>query len=201
MQENIWPFLLFVIAMTGTPGPGNLTMMAIGQTTGFKSAIPFLIGTAIGRLCQDTLVACGLGQVFVYSPVLKSILAICGTAYILYLAVKILRVSTFKPKQAPKKFSIWEGLVLHPLSPKSWAMGVAAYSQFTDPTAPMMREAIIFVGVFFAGLVVFHSLWCLAGTWLMSVMRRPVLRHCLNFSMVALMLGATFYAIGTSFHL
>ena len=198
MQENLLPFILFVIAMTGTPGPGNLTMMAIGQTTGFRSAIPFLIGTAIGHFCLDTLVACGLGGVFAYSPLARTVLAVCGTAYIVYLAIKILRMNTLKPKEAPKRFTIWEGLVLHPLSPKSWAMTVAAFSQFVDPANLTATDVLIFVGCFFMGLAVFHSLWCLAGSWLMRVMQSPPVRHCLNFSMVALMLGATFYAmIGT----
>lgn len=39
--EIYLPFLLFVIVMTGTPGMGNLTMMAIGQATGLRSALPF----------------------------------------------------------------------------------------------------------------------------------------------------------------
>jgi len=90
MLDNLVPFILFVIAMTGTPGPGNLTMMAIGQSTGFASSIPFLIGTAVGCVLLDSLVACGLGEMIIASPFVATFLRFGGVGYILYLAGKIL---------------------------------------------------------------------------------------------------------------
>ena len=59
--ETYTAFVLFVIVMTGTPGMGNLSMMAIGQTTGFRSSLPFLVGTTVGAVSLNTLVGLGLG--------------------------------------------------------------------------------------------------------------------------------------------
>lgn len=108
MIDNLLPFILFVVAMTGTPGPGNLTMMAIGQTTGFFSSIQFLIGAAAGCVILDSLVACGLGELIISLPVMATTLRIAGLVYILYLAGKILAMQ-FTPQKVEKQFSFFEG--------------------------------------------------------------------------------------------
>ena len=194
MIENYLPFFLFVVAMTGTPGPGNLTMMAIGQTTGFKSAMPFLMGLAVGRLPMDILVACGLGELFIASPVAATTMKILGSAYILYLAVKVLMIQS-SPKKINKRFTFVEGLFLHPLSPKSWAMMIFGFSQFVDRTAPLTPQVIVFLASFMGGLLVFHSAWCAAGALIPKFVQSRQTLFCVNLIMVTLMVGATGYAM------
>ncbi len=194
MLDNILPFILFVIAMTGTPGPGNLTMMAIGQTTGFSSSIPFLIGTAVGCVMLDTLVACGLGEMIVASPVIATFLRIGGVVYILYLAGKILFLQ-FTTKNIEKRFSFFEGFLIHPLSPKSWAMAIVAFSQFMNPEQPLAPQVTVFVVTFLAGLLVFHSSWCAAGALIPRLVSSRRILFGVNCMMVTLMIGATGYAM------
>ncbi len=50
--------------MTGTPGPGNIASMALGQAVGFKRSIPFLSGVIIGGMTMDILAAIGLAELF-----------------------------------------------------------------------------------------------------------------------------------------
>ena len=88
--ETYTAFVLFVIVMTGTPGMGNLSMMAIGQTTGFRSSLPFLVGTTVGAVSLNTLVGLGLGGLFMASPAAAWGMKVCGMAYIFYLAWKLL---------------------------------------------------------------------------------------------------------------
>ncbi len=194
MLDNILPFVLFVIAMTGTPGPGNLTMMAIGQTTGFYSAIPFLIGTAVGCIILDSLVACGLGELIVASPFVATTLRITGLIYILYLAAKILFIQ-LTTKKMEKRFSFFEGVLIHPLSPKSWAMAIVAFSQFMKPDQPLGPQIAIFVLCFLVGLLVFHSSWCAAGALIPRLISSTRVLFCINCIMVMLMIGATGYAV------
>lgn len=196
MAELLVPFAIFIFAMTGTPGPGNMTMMAIGQTTGFKSAIPFLIGTTIGFAALNLLVALGLGEAFQRWEWLALTLKIGGTAYILYLAYKLFKLQA-APPESSKHFTIGEGLLLHPLSPKSWAMSVAAYSQFFN-LLPVTAETItLFVIPFMIGQMTFHSMWCGLGAGLYNSLKSSQTRLMVNSSLVLLMLGATFYALAT----
>ena len=193
---KILPFLLFVIAMTGTPGPGNLAMFGIGQATGFSGAIPFLCGTTAGFLLLNTAVGLGLGALFTESPVVYGTLKAVGTAYILYLAWKILRSRVAEPGAA-HRFTFLEGLLIHPVSPKSWAMSVVGFSQFAQPDAALLPRMLVFVSLFFVGQVCFHSLWCAAGAFLMRLLTSPGIRLGVNALAVALMVGATFYALLT----
>ncbi len=194
MLENYLPFFVFVVAMTGTPGPGNLTMMAIGQTTGFKSAMPFLMGMVVGRLPMDLMVACGLGEIFTASPAAAMVMKVVGTAYILYLAVKVVMIQA-SAKRIEKRFTFVEGLFLHPLSPKSWAMMIVGFSQFMDHSAPLFPQVFIFVGSFIGGMLVFHSSWCAAGALIPRFVQSKKTLFYVNLVMVTLMVGATGYAM------
>ena len=194
MLDNYFAFLVFVIIMTGTPGPGNLTMMAIGQATGFKSAIPFLIGTVLGGVVVDTAVATGLINLFLVSPMANTIMQVVGITYIVYLAIKVLRMQ-IKTQNAPKTFTFYEGLLIHPLSPKTWAMNVAGFSQFANPDAPMVMEVTIYVATFSMGAIVFHSLWGFAGSTMHKWLKSPRVTLCANCVMAFLMVGATVYAL------
>ncbi|WP_319777680.1 LysE family translocator [Maridesulfovibrio sp.] len=194
MQENFWAFLIFVIVMTGTPGPGNIASMALGQTVGFKRSIPFLSGVIIGGMIMDFLSAMGLAKLFLAYPQVSSVLKIGGLVYILYLAWKVLNMQA-ESSAKPKAFKFVEGLALHPLNPKHYAMTVSAFAQFVDPGANRITEIMIFVGTFTCGAALFHSLWCFAGESFIKMLRSPMVRHTVNISMVVLMVGATAYAL------
>lgn len=194
MQDNIFPFILFVIAMTGTPGPGNLTMLAIGQSTGFTSSIRFLTGTAVGCLLLDSLVASGLGELIISAPIVAITLRIVGLIYIVYLASKIL-VMQFTTKKVEKRFSFFEGFLIHPLSPKSWAMAIVAFSQFMKPEQPLGPQVAIFVFTFLIGLLVFHSSWCAAGALIPRLISSKRILCGINCLMATLMVGTTGYAM------
>jgi len=180
--------------MTGTPGPGNLTMMAIGQSSGFTSSIPFLIGTAVCCIMLDSQVACGLGEMIIASPGIATFLRIGGLIYILYLSGKILALQ-LTTKKLEKRFSFFEGFLIHPLSPKSWAMAIVAFSQFMKPEQPLGPQVAIFVFCFLVGLLVFHSSWCAAGALIPRLIRSRRILFGINCIMVTLMVGATGYAM------
>ncbi len=194
MQENFWAFLVFVIVMTGTPGPGNLALMALGQAVGFKRSIPFLSGVIVGGMVMDILVVIGLAELFLASPEAASVLKVFGMIYILYLAWKVMGMSGTASSNR-KSFKFYEGLMLHPLNPKHYAMTVSAFAQFADPTAPRFMEISIFVATFTCCAAFFHTTWCYAGESLLKLLKVPKMRYAVNASMVVLMVGATVYAL------
>jgi len=188
------PFILFVMAMTGTPGPANLTLMAIGQATGFRSALPFLAGTILGFLCLNLAVGFGLGQLFMASPIVNSVMKVVGAAYILYLAWKVLRLSIGTPDTA-RRFTFRDGAFIHPFSPKSWAMSVVGFSQFSDPAAPLLPQVAAFAFIFFVFQASFHNLWCVAGVWLVRLLKSARIRTGVNCAVALLMVGVTMHAL------
>lgn len=191
--ETYTAFLLFVIVMTGTPGMGNLSMMAIGQTTGFISSLPFLLGTTVGAASLDTMVALGLGQIFMASPEFAWVMKIGGMAYIIYLGWKIMAMQLCEP--GTRRFTFVEGVFLHPTNPKSWAMAVVGFSQIANPEMPLLPQVAIFVGTFTVFQVSFHSLWGLAGAVLMRTLKSRRVLLGVNSVLVTIMIGATMYAL------
>ncbi|MEZ7197689.1 LysE family translocator [Pseudodesulfovibrio karagichevae] len=193
-METYAAFVLFVIVMTGTPGAGNLTMMGIGQTTGFKSAIPFLIGATVGAVSLDTMVSLGLGKIIQTSPNLSMIMKVCGTCYILYLGWKLLTMR-LGSHTVNRRFTFWEGVILHPLNPKSWAMALVGFTQLADPAVPLVQQVVVFVLTFMVFQVSFHSAWGLAGTAILRTLKSGAVLTGVNCVLVAVMVGATMYAL------
>ncbi|OIQ49820.1 Homoserine/homoserine lactone efflux protein [Pseudodesulfovibrio hydrargyri] len=193
-METYAAFVLFVIVMTGTPGAGNLTMMGIGQTTGFKSAIPFLIGATVGAVSLDTMVALGLGKIIQTSPNLATVMKVCGTCYILYLGWKLLTMR-LGSHAVNRRFTFWEGVILHPLNPKSWAMALVGFTQFADPSLPLLWQVSVFVLTFMVFQVSFHSAWGLAGAAILRTLKSGAVLTGVNCVLVAVMVGATMYAL------
>lgn len=194
MFQNYWPFLVFVVAMTGTPGPGNLALMAIGQSSGFRAALPFLCGVALGFATLTALIGFGLGEAVNASPAAGMVLKIAGSLYILYLAFKTLRLQV-SPPDVSRRFTFGEGLLLHPLSPKSWGMLVASAGQFLQPGDSMGLKTALFAGTFFVFMLGFHSLWCLAGASILRALGSRGALTAVTACMAMLMVGATAYAL------
>lgn len=188
------PFVLFVIVMTGTPGVGNLTMMAIGQNAGFRAALPFLLGTTIGNCVLNTSVGFGLGAVFLASPQVAWVMKIGGMGYICYLGWKILSMQLGEAR-TDKRFTVLEGCLVHPTNPKSWAMSVVGFSQIATPDLPLWHQVAVFVPTFLFFQVFFHSLWGGAGVVLMRTLRSRRVLLAVNTVLVATMVGATGYAL------
>ncbi len=120
-------FAVFVIVMTGTPGPGNLTFLAIGASAGYRTAFPVIVASQIGSLPLKLSVAYGLGHVMAGGGTVVTVFKVLSMAYMTYLAWRIVCLSV-KPKGEVALPSFWEGLLIHPLSPKTWAMNLVAFS-------------------------------------------------------------------------
>lgn len=194
MGQGILAFAVFVLIMTWTPGPGNLAMMAIGQTYGLRRAMGFLAGTVAGFTALNVLVAFGLGKAMDASPVAVWTVRILGSGYIVYLAWRIISAQA-KTQRSVRPLGFWEGLLIHPVSPKSWAMSAVGFSQFADPGQPLALQAAVFVGTFFCGQFSAHLAWCAAGGWLWRLLGPGRLRLGFSCLLAATMIGTTLYAL------
>lgn len=192
--ETYAAFVLFVIVMTGTPGVGNLTMMAIGQNTGFRSALPFLAGTVIGHLFLDTMVGLGLGGLLLASPTISLIMKVGGMGYILYLGWKIIGMQIGEAN-TNKRFTFLEGLFVHPTNPKSWAMALVGFNLIATPEEPLFKLVTIYVLTFSVFTITFHSLWGWAGTMIVRVLASRSVLLGVNVVLATVMVGATAYAM------
>jgi len=192
---TFFAFAVFVIVMTGTPGPGNLTFLAIGASSGYRTAFPVIVASQLGSLPLKLSVAYGLGHVMAGGGPVVTVFKALSMAYMTYLAWRIVSLSV-KPKGEIALPSFWEGLLIHPLSPKTWAMNLVAFSTFLAGNSLSVHEnALILVTGFTLGGMVFHSLWALVGVSILALIGDGPLMRAITVSMAVAMLGATLWAL------
>jgi threonine/homoserine/homoserine lactone efflux protein len=82
-------FALAVVLLMITPGPGVLSLAGVGAAFGFKSGLRYLTGLFIGTNLVALAVVTGLAALILASPVIRTVLFVASTAYLLYLAWRI----------------------------------------------------------------------------------------------------------------
>ena len=88
--EIFFALILYYFVMYVTPGPNNAMVLTSGLKFGFLKTIPHISGITIGHVIQLILVCFGLGQIFIFFPIIQEILKIVCAIYIIYLGYKIL---------------------------------------------------------------------------------------------------------------
>jgi threonine/homoserine/homoserine lactone efflux protein len=163
MSVALGPFLLFGASQVGTPGPANMALMATGARYGFRRALPFVAGVALGKQLVIWPMGFGLMELAQTAPRAFAALKWLSAAYILWLAWRIARLRLDVGGAAPRPPGFLAGLIVHPLNPKAWAMIAAGFTSFTAPGTPAL-EATAAIALCLLGLqVVLHPLYTLAG--------------------------------------
>ena len=106
MYPQLIPLIFFSIAAAFTPGPNNIIGSYSGFNFGIKKSIPLILGVTFGYTILITLAAGGLNIIFNTYPILKTIIKILGSIFLIYLAYKISFQNKIKKKiiKNPVKF-------------------------------------------------------------------------------------------------
>ncbi len=156
-------FLIFAASQVGTPGPANMALLATGARFGFRAALPFVVGVALGKQLVIWPIGFGLMALADQVPWLFEALKYISAAYIFWLAWKVanLRLSSGGgPEKAP---GFAAGLLVHPLNPKAWGMIIAGFTGFVEPGTPVFQATAIIALVLLSCQVVLHPIWTFAG--------------------------------------
>ncbi|MBL4783947.1 MAG: LysE family translocator [Cohaesibacteraceae bacterium] len=188
-------FAVFVIVMTGTPGPGNLTFMAIGASAGYRTAFPVIIASQIGSFALNMSVAFGLGQIMAQGGPLVNLFKLASMMYMSWLAWRIISMN-INPRGDAALPGFWEGLLIHPLSPKTWAMSLVAFASFFAANGQgSVQNAVLLTAGFFVGGMVFHSLYAFAGVSILKILGEGRTLRIITIFMAIAMLGATAWSL------
>lgn len=196
MSVAVISFAVFAASQVGTPGPANMALLATGARFGFRAALPFVAGVALGKQLIIWPVGFGLMSLADQAPFVFAALKWISVAYICWLAWKVanLRLST-GAGAAQKPPGFVAGLWVHPLNPKAWAMIVAGFTNFVTPgSSPLQATATIAIFLL-ATQAVFHPIWALAGDRIAkTVAGRPAERY-LMWTLAALTVASVLYVV------
>ncbi|MEO0502719.1 MAG: LysE family translocator [Pseudomonadota bacterium] len=187
-------FAVFAASQVGTPGPANMALLATGARFGFRRALPFVVGVALGKQFIIWPVGFGLMELADRAPWVFETLKWVSAAYIIWLAWKVanLRLSTGGDARAP---GFAAGLIVHPLNPKAWAMIVAGFTGFVAPgTDPLYATAII-GGILLGCQVLLHPIWTLAGDRIARTLAGAPGEPYLMYTLAALTVASVLFVL------
>ncbi|MGY5452423.1 LysE family translocator [Agarivorans sp. MS3-6] len=181
--------IIFAVVMAGTPGPNNMLLTFSGANFGFKRTLPQMAGIPVGIASMILLMALGLNWVFQHYPLLQWGLKILGSAYLLYLAYRILGQSTLAKQSMAKPLSFLESLGFQYLNPKAWMMTSSAVASFAIPGEHYWPSIAGLVLSFFLVNPVTATVWVSFGKFIARWLSSPVARQNFNITMSCLTAG------------
>jgi cysteine/O-acetylserine efflux protein len=187
MVELILPFLSYAVVTTFTPGPNNISALAIGTRVGYKRTLPYLLGICLGFFI--ILFASGILTDFfiknyaVISPWLKWI----GVAYMSWLAISLYLPHASTGVTEVREGTFLSGLLLQFVNPKGILYGITIYTSFSILIAnsfpTVLISAVLLTLLGFTSI----SLWAKTGVALQKVMVNEKGRLVFNLAMTAML--------------
>ena len=158
-------FIISGLLLNIMPGPDSLLIMARSATQGWRAGVAAAAGIGAGTMVHVLAAAIGLSAILATSATAFSIVKYIGAAYILWMAVGLLRSTRAEAKELvavpplPYRKIFVQGLLTNILNPKVALFFLAFVPQFIDAHAPEKALAFIILGCIFN---INGMLWCVA---------------------------------------
>jgi len=161
-----WLFAASLLIFNLTPGPDLLFTITRTLQHGRRAGVAAAFGIGSGCLVHTTAAAFGLAALLAASAEAFMVLRWVGAAYLLWLAIGLLRAPAASSVDAAAKaepaapVDSWrvfrQGFLTNALNPKVAVFFLAFLPQFIDADAPHKTLAFLFLGAWFTvqGIVV-----------------------------------------------
>lgn len=160
---NILSFLIYCIVVTITPGPTNIVILSSVQHVGAKKSMGYVYGATIAfglLLLVSTLLNSALVEVI---PNILIIMQVIGSLYMLYLAYKILKMSSIEDKTNPNA-NFRSGLLMQLVNPKVLIFTLTVIPSYVMPF--YTSSLVLFMFVIMITVIGFFAFatWVVFGT-------------------------------------
>jgi threonine/homoserine/homoserine lactone efflux protein len=188
MLETLLPYVIYCIAMSGTPGPNNVMVLASGVNYGYRRTLPHIMGINIGFSLMMFLMAVGLGNIFLAEPRLQWAMKIIGVAYMLWLAWKIATASGVGDSETGgKPMTFLQAAGFQWVNVKAWVMVVNAISIYSPAgQGPLGAALYLSLVMLVAGSPPTH-VWTLFGVGIRRFLDNPKALRAFNITMALLL--------------
>lgn len=149
-SETLLLFTATEAALSLSPGPAVMMVVAYGLTRGWRMSLWVTLGILTGNAIYFALSATGIGSLILASPTVFKLIKYAGAAYLVYLGL-----SAIFGKPSPITISKLDGqaqrggrvflsaLMLQLTNPKTLLMFVAILPQFIDTNAPVPVQMVV----------------------------------------------------------
>ncbi len=187
-METLIPYVIYCIAMSGTPGPNNVMVLASAANFGFLRSQPHIWGINIGFSMMMFILALGLGTVFLAEPKIQLVLKTIGVAYMLWLAWRIATAGGIGDGEAVgKPLTFLQAAAFQWINPKAWMMIMGAISVYGPAGySPFEKAAYLSIVMLVAGAPPTH-IWAAFGVGIRRFLQNPKVLRAFNITMAALL--------------
>ena len=188
-------FLAFGASQVGTPGPANMALMATGARFGFRAALPFVAGVALGKQLIIWPIGFGLMELAESVPWLFTALKWVCVAYICWLAWKVANLKLQPGGHAANAPGFVTGLAVHPLNPKAWAMIVTGFTNFVSPGTPALQATATIAICLLSLQVILHPIWTFGGDRIAHLVAGTPAERYLMWTLAALTVASVLFVL------
>ena len=187
MKTELVALVGFAFAGSVSPGPNNAVLWASGMRFGFRRTVPHVLGTALGIGALALGVAAGIGAVLKAVPAAELALKAVGSAYLLYVALMVLRGGGIGRAEVTHPMTIWQAIAFQCVNPKAWIFAIAAVGTFL-PTAPPWAIAVtMLTSILMLVVVGSSSIWAAGGAALGRVVDNDRARRAVSVVLAGLL--------------
>lgn len=179
-------FCLLILA----PGPGVLSTAGVGAAYGYRPGLHYVFGLWVGNNMVSLAVISGLAAALLAVPVLRTVLVIASTAYLLYLASKIAfsgsKIAFITPQKPP---GFWDAITLQALNPKAYVVHTTFIGGFSfladNPTLEIILKVIIMNAIW----IPIHLIWLWVGVRINALNLSNEKQRAVNIAMALAMVS------------
>ena len=183
MYPNLLPLIFFSVAAAFTPGPNNIIGSYSGFNFGIKKSLPLILGVTFGYTALITLAATGLNVIFNAYPILKAIIKILGSLFLIYLAYKIAFQSKVQEKKIKNPVKFYETFIFQFINPKGVFAAITSISLFVELGPDYLFHSLVVIMVSFFCAITSITSWCLLGKFLRRFSENKKFIQTFNYTM------------------
>ncbi len=154
-------FLTATLALTLTPGPAVLFIVARSMGQGRRAGLLSVLGIGLGNAVHATVTALGLAAVLASSPIAFAAVKYLGAGYLLVLGARKLLargergLAAEAPPGTPARRAVLrQAFLVAVLNPKTALFFLAFLPQFADPSRGALGAQILLLGAIFIAVAV-----------------------------------------------
>jgi len=183
MYPQLVPLIFFSIAAAFTPGPNNIIGSYSGFNFGIKKSMPLILGVTFGYTILISLAAGGLNIIFNSYPILKNIIKILGSAFLIYLAYKISFQNQIQEKTIKNPVKFFDTFIFQFINPKGVFAAITSISLFVELGENYMFHSVVVIVVSFFCAITSITSWCLLGKFLKRFAENKKFIQRFNYAM------------------
>jgi len=183
MYPQLLPLIFFCVAAAFTPGPNNIIGSYSGFNFGIRKSIPLILGVTFGYTILISLAAGGLNIVFNAYPILKTIIKIIGSIFLIYLAYKISFQNKIQEKKIKNPVKFFDTFIFQFINPKGVFAAITSISLFVELGEHYIFHSLVVIIVSFFCAVTSITSWCLLGKFLTRFAKNKKFIQRFNYTM------------------